>query len=132
MSPLLFNATRSRLLNPSFETRTTDVEKAAWAEYAKAITEALDKYEAEKEKARSEYVRNRRGYLRGSILQPTLGQVLFPGWPTDAQLDEFDKREAGHLAEFEKMVFNAVREYVHKERDARLAYWQAVKSGEAG
>jgi hypothetical protein len=132
MSPFLFNATRSRLLDPFFEARTTDVEKAAWVEYTKSITEALYDYEAEKEKARFYYLEQRKLYIAGTSLQPALGQVLFYSWPTDTQIQEFDKREAGQLAEFEKMIFNAAREYAHKERDARLAYWQAVESGEAG
>ncbi len=107
--------------------KTTEAEKAAWAAYVSEVNDALDKYEAEKEEARSYYLKHRRGYLSGTILRPTLKQLMYV-WPTDAQLDEFDRCEAGQLAEFEKMVFNAARQYARKERDARLAYWQTIEA----
>lgn len=115
--------------DPQFEDRTAEPRKTAWAAYAQALSDALDRYEAEKLKARSEYLKNRRGYLSGSILRPTLKQLMYV-WPTDAQLAEFDKHEVLQLAEHERMVFNAARQYARSERDARLAYWKATEASE--
>lgn len=115
--------------DPQFEDRTAEPRKTAWAAYAQALTAALDRYETEKLKARSEYLKNRRSYLSGSILRPTLKQLMYV-WPTDAQLAEFDELEAVHLAEHERMVFNAAREYARSERDACIAYWKATGASE--
>jgi hypothetical protein len=119
--------TSSRFPDPQFEDRTEDPQKTAWAAYCEALRAALDRYDAEKLKARSEYMKNRRGYLSGSILRPTLKQLMYV-WPTDAQLAEFDECEVGQLAEYEKMVFHAARQYTRSERDARLAYWKAIEA----
>jgi hypothetical protein len=125
----LFDATRSFLADPQFEEQTTEVRKSAWSAYVRASNAALDRYEIEKEKARADYIRNRRGYLAGSILRPSLKQLMSV-WPTEAQLSEFDQREAGQLAEFEKMVFVAARNYALASRDARLTYWKTVEENE--
>ncbi|MDP2800812.1 MAG: hypothetical protein Q8O26_02915 [Phreatobacter sp.] len=130
MPPLsLFDATCSLLHDPQFDDRTSEVRNSAWLAYAQAINAALDRYDADKEKARAEYLKNRRGYLSGTILRPTLKQLMYV-WPTDVQLAEFDEREVGQLAEFEKMVFIAARRYALEERDARLAYWRAVEASD--
>lgn len=121
--------TSSRFLDPQFEDRTEDPQKTAWVAYSQALRAALDRYDAEKLKARSEYLKKRRGYLSGSILRPTLKQLMYV-WPTDAQLAEFDEREAVQLDEHERMVFNAALQYARSERDARLAYWKAIEASD--
>jgi hypothetical protein len=126
----LFDATRSFLADPRHEDNTTEAGKAAWLAYREAINAALDRYEKDEKKARADYLKNRRGYLSGTILRPTLKQLMYT-WPSDAQLDEFDEREAGQLAEFEKMIFIGARSYALAERDARLIYWKTVGASEA-
>jgi hypothetical protein len=129
--PIPLDKARSYVDDPQSDQRTTEAQKSAWIEFSQTVSAALSRYETEKEKARSYYLKNRRGYLSGTILRPSLKQLMTV-WPTDAQLSEFDEREAGQLAEFEKMVFFAARRYALEERDARLSYWQAVGGSHVG
>ncbi len=116
----------SSFSDPRHEERT-DTERPAWEAYVKAVNAAFQEYENAEREARDYYVKNRRGYLKGSIFQPSWKAALYP-FPTDAMVEEFEKSESGHLKDYENAVFIAARSYFRAETIARSEYHDAVRN----